>query len=470
VRGRETAIGIGWLALAAAFRLPAMGSQLWLDEVWTLRVLEDLRGPLAVLVDFKHSNNHPLLSIWMQALGPQRGPALYRIPSFLAGLAVVWFAWRLGARGGRREASAAAGLAVLSSLLVHYASEARGYELAIAAGLASFLGVARFLDGRRAAGALTIAAGACVGLLSQLLYLEALAGAAAWLALALSRRHRDVRRVLAEGVVALGPAALVAAAILFVVYRGMELGGGEAYLLLAVLLRALSHAAGGPSEGLLALLFAAGFSAATIAGLRAIAAAGRDEWAGYLVAAVVSPALLLVVSRPETLPVRWFVLPVAFATLAAAAWLAPALHAPDRRRRAIALAAVAAFVAGNAYRLAVLARDGRGDYRAAVRYLAEHDASAQIEIGSDHDFRNRILLRYYGAELPEGRTLVYVPKIAKLRSWPTWVLGHRYGAQPDAPAELHAPDGRRYERVAAWPSSDLSGFRWTLYRRAGSAP
>ena len=166
---------------------------------------------------------------------------------------------------------------------------------------------------------------------------------------------------------------------------------------------------------------------------------------------------------------RWFVLPVAFAYLAAAAWMATALDAADGRRRAIALVAVAAFAAGNAYRLALLARDGRGDYRAAVRYLAEHEPSAEIRIGSDHDFRNRLLLRYYGGELPEGRTLVYVPQLRKLASWPPWVLAHRYGARPDAPGELRDPEGHRYEAVAAWRSSDLSGFRWTLYRRAESA-
>ena len=62
--------------------------------------------------------------------------------------------------------------------------------------------------------------------------------------------------------------------MLLLVYRGMALGGGEAYRLAAVLLRALSHAAGGPSDGLLALACGVGFAAATIAGLRALAARG----------------------------------------------------------------------------------------------------------------------------------------------------------------------------------------------------
>ena len=466
---RGAAIGIAWVALAAAVRLPAMGSQLWLDEVWTLTVVAKLPGALAVLTDFKHSNNHPLLSLWMLALGSHRSPFLYRIPSYLAGLACVWLAWRLGARGGRREATVAASLAAFSSLLVHYASEARGYELAIAAGLASFSGVARVLDGRRRSGALVIAASAALGLLAQLLYLEALAGAAAWLALALWRRRGDPRRAFAESAAALAPAALVAAVLVLVVYRGMELGGGEAYRLDAVLLRAFSHAAGGPSTGPLALAAAAGFAAASIAGLRALAAAGRDEWLGYLVAAFVAPAVLLAATRPETLPVRWFVLPIAFAYLAVAAWLAKAIDAPDWRRGA-AIAALIAFAAGNAYRIALLARDGRGDYRAAVRFLAEHEASAEIHVGSDHDFRNRLLLEYYGSELPAGRTIVYVPQIRKRASWPPWVLAHRYGVQPDAPDAITDPGGRVYETAQKWPSSDLSGFRWTLYRRAGAKP
>jgi hypothetical protein len=463
VTAREAAIGFGWVALAAALRLPPLGSQLWLDEVWTLSVLERLPSALAVFTDYPHSNNHPLLSLWMYALGPYRSPGLYRLPSFLAGLAVVWFAWRLGARGGRLEASLAALLAALSSLLVHYASEARGYELAIASGLASFLAVARILDGRRRSGALALAASCAVGLLSQLLYLEALAGAGAWLAVALWRR--DAARALAQAGAALAPAAIVAALLVFGFYRGMELGGGEDYQLHAVVLRALSHAAGGPMTGILAVVAAAGFVAASVAGLTTLAAEGRDEWIGYLVAAVLAPAALLVLTRPETLPVRWFVLPAAFAYLAIAGWLARALERGGLRRAAV-FAALAAFSAGNAYRVALLYRDGRGDYRAAVRFLAEHDPSPAIRIASDHDFRNRLMLRYYRVELPPGREIVYVPGLEQQRSWPTWVLAHRYGARPDAPEAMRDPEGHAYERAAAWGSSDLSGFRWTLYRRS----
>jgi hypothetical protein len=465
VTARDAAIGFAWVTLAAALRLPPLQSQLWLDEVWTLRVLEDLPGALAVFTEFKHSNNHPLLTLWMQALGPDRSAWLYRVPSWIAGIAGVWLAWRLGARGGRREAEVAAGLAAVSSLLVHYASEARGYELAIAAGLASFAAVGRILDGRVRSGALVLAASAAVGMLSQLLYLEALAGAGAWLAAALWHRHGDLRRALYESAQALAPAAAVTALLVWIVYLGMELGGGEDYALAAVALRALSHAGGGPSLGFVALLAAAAFATLSIAGLRSLAAAGRVEWVGYLVASVVAPAALLAATRPDTLPVRWFVLPVAFAYLACAAWLAKALAAADWRRLAAA-AALAAFACGNAHRIVLLYRDGRGDYRAAVRFLAEHDPAPAIRVASDHDFRNRILLRYYGRELPPGRHIAYVPNAAKLASWPPWLLVHRYGPLAAPPESVRDPSGRAYVRAAEWPSSDLSGFRWTLYRRA----
>jgi hypothetical protein len=133
--------------------------------------------------------------------------------------------------------------------------------------------------------------------------------------------------------------------------------------------------------------------------------------------------------------------------------------------RAVVAAALVAFTAGNAWRIGLLYRDGRGDYRAAIRYLAEHDPSGAIRIASDHDFRNRLLLRYYRSELPPDREIVYIEKLDALAAWPPWVLAHRYGDLPDAPALLRDPDGRIYERAAAWPASDLSGFRWTLYRR-----
>lgn len=462
---RELGLAAAVLALAAALRIPGLGTQLWLDEVWTLLVLRDLPSAAAVFRDFHHSNNHHLVTLWLQAVGDGDHPVLYRLPSFVAGVAAVLFAGWAGLRGGRLEGLLAATLAGGSSLLVHYASEARGYSLAVCFGLASFLAARRILDGRLASGSAALAGCAVLGFLSQLLYVEPLLAAGVWLAAGLARRGPDAGTAARRIALAFGPSAAIAAAAAFFLVRGMELGAGETYVLSEQLVRALSHAAGGPARGLPALACATAFAAAFALGLRALRRAGRDEWIFHLVAVVLAPAAILLLTRPPTLPIRWFVLPAAFAYLPIARALADALTRGGAAR-SVAVLALGAFALGNGARTATLWRDGRGDYRAAIRYLAEHDADGAIEIASDQDFRNRSMLQRYAPVLPPGHRIAYRPKLAAQRVWPEWVIVHRYGPEIPQPAELRDPSGRRYALVAEWPASDLSGFRWYLYRAA----
>ena len=171
MHGRETAIGIGWLALAAALRLPAMGSQLWLDEVWTLSVLENLRGsprrprrlqaleqpPAPDALDAgARSGAEP---------GPLPDPVVPRRAS-------PWCGSRGGsdraADGARRRSRPGSPRSRRSSCTTHPRRAATSSRSRPGSRASRAWRVA--LDGRRGAGALMLAASAAIGLLSQLLY------------------------------------------------------------------------------------------------------------------------------------------------------------------------------------------------------------------------------------------------------------------------------------------------------------
>lgn len=52
-------------------------------------------------------------------------------------------------------------------------------------------------------------------------------------------------------------------------------------------------------------------------------------------------------------------------------------------------------------------KNGRGHYLDAVMYLAEHTKDKIITVGSDHDFRNEMVLSFYAKYLPSGKEIVY---------------------------------------------------------------
>ena len=135
------------VAAGAAVRLLACRGDLWLDEVWTLALLDRVHSPLGILTEMRHANNHVLNTLFAYAVGPLEHDTLYRAPAWLGGVLAIALGARLAwlgdgpirsdrrpaadASAGTRAVWAAAVLAG-SYLLVLYGSEARGYSLSLA--------------------------------------------------------------------------------------------------------------------------------------------------------------------------------------------------------------------------------------------------------------------------------------------------------------------------------------------------
>ncbi len=138
---------IALTALAAALRLPTLGSQsLWLDEVLTGELARGSLGDLFHRVAQREANP-PLfyLAEWLWTRVAGTSEIALRLPSALCGIALVPVAYGIGRRlAGERAAVALAALVCVHPLLVYYSQEARGYA---AVALACALGFMYFLDG-----------------------------------------------------------------------------------------------------------------------------------------------------------------------------------------------------------------------------------------------------------------------------------------------------------------------------------
>jgi serine kinase of HPr protein (carbohydrate metabolism regulator) len=86
-----------------------------------------------------------------------------------------------------------------------------------------------------------------------------------------------------------------------------------------------------------------------------------------------------------------------------------------------------------------------------------------MKVGSDHDFRAKIIITFYQRFLPKDKTLMYVDRDAMQLHPPEWIITHGNN-QPETLIQLS--DSNAYRLVKSEMSSELSGFNWFLYRAA----
>lgn len=127
------------LVLALVLRLPLMTQSLWLDEAIEALALMGHKGPILeyALKDFQPPLYHFLLLPWTKLLGYSE--FVLRTPSLLAGLATVYFTFKLANLLRNQKAAYFAGLLVATNpLLIYYSAEGRTYMLTACFVTASF--------------------------------------------------------------------------------------------------------------------------------------------------------------------------------------------------------------------------------------------------------------------------------------------------------------------------------------------
>jgi hypothetical protein len=447
--------------------IPCWGD-FWLDEVWTYYDALRLGSPLGVFTAIHHSNNHHLNTLLFYLLGDQRDCAVYRMPALLAGTAAIPLAAALGARRGALEAVLASGLVASSFALVHYSSEARGYSLAVGFALAALLALLRFLERGGGFAAALFAAATCLGILSQLVFVFFWCGALALSLLRLARRPGSLPAKGADLLRLHGAPALLLLLLYLVDLRHLTVGGGPPAVAGELAARTLGYSLGLPVRPALGAVWGLVALALLALGLRRLARERDDLWVLLLVAIAIAPALVLAALRPAVVEPRYFLVAVAL-FLVLLAWLAGGALRAGGARRAVALAGLAVFLAGNAAHTARFLALGRGGFQAAVRFMAER-GSGPIVVGSDQDFRNGMLLRFYARLLPPGRALDYRARSRWPEGGPEWIVIHRRERPARALPEIAFPEAGRYALASEFDHAGISGFYWGLYRRIPAGP
>ena len=453
------------LAAGTIARVWVAGGELWLDEIWSLSFARDMTAPWQVVTAIHHDNNHPLntLSLWavVQIAGAHASPLLFRWLPLVTGIATIALIFWTERRSADREASAAPWLAAIvaatSFLGIVYSTEARGYAPAAFFALAAFAYVRQHrMDSTRER--FVFATLCALGILSHLTFLFVYAGLAAWtLVRDGGRQWRTWLALHQLPVTAMAGVYLIDA-------RRLVYGGGPPFSISEVVGRALSLLAGGPPSGAWRIAAASALVLLIAYGFVVVARSRRDETVFFATTLVLAPAAVLTVYHARYLDVRYFFVLFPFVWLLAARALA-SVAASGHAGRLAAVSIAALSFAGNVSNTLPLLRDGRGHYMEIVSTMAQLSSSETITVGSDHDFRNSLVLEYYAEKLPANRRVIYVPTGSWTPESPEWILTHDFaGPRSEPTISDHIPSSAHYAPVRCVPYGGISGWRWCLNR------
>jgi uncharacterized membrane protein len=457
------------LALATALRLCGALNDLWLDEVWSLKLVGGISSPWQVFTSIHHDNNHYLNGLWLYFLGPHGNPFWYRVPSLVAGAGSVALAGLIGRRRNRAAAFFAMLLTGFSYALVLYSSEARGYSTAVFFSFLAFYALDLYLEQPRWQMAALYSFSALLGLASHLSFASVLLASIAWSVWrmdSIGASRRQMARCLFSCQAA--PALFLAWLYLVDVCQLVEGGGKTRLSLIETYGAALAWALGTPPPEAMIILFCLGSVVIFGAGMRLLWRERTGSFVFFAGVILVFPILLAVVRNAETVYIRYFIISIAFLLILASFVLASVYHRGPAGKGVCCLL-LGVFFAANGWHVAELFKYGRGHYREAIRYMAGHTRGPTLSIDSDNDFQVPLMLDYYAGAM-EGKKVEY--RLKKSGPWGAeWLVCQKDSLDDPAPphARFAESAGCQYELVKTCPTAPLSGLRWYLYqKRAGS--
>jgi hypothetical protein len=455
---------IALLAAAALVRILGAQNDLWLDEIWSLDLASKVSSPLEVFTKLHHDNNHYLNTLCLYFFGQRGNWPGYRILSLVTGIGTVVLAGLIGRRRNGASAILAMLLTGFSYVLVLYSSEARGFAPVVFFSFVSYYLMDCYLEKRRWQIALIFSFSALLGLLSHLIFLDFLLAALLWSAGRLIRSRLSLRQAVVALLSCYALPLVFLAVLYFVDVRYLVIGGGTRTNLLSSYVSSLAWALGTPFANPLKILTCIIAITILATGIQMLWRERSDSFVFYVSSILVIPILLAIIRHADVLYVRYFIVGIAFLLILFSFVLA-SLYYRGPYGKAVCFFLLACYLVTNGLHMMSLFKYGRGHYREAIRLLADHSEGSVVTIGSDHDFRIPLVLRFYLQGAMGDKSARYY----ELDSWPEngpeWIILHKQSSEePESPLQqVTDRKGHHYELAGTFPTAPLSGLHWFVY-------
>ena len=477
--GQSVLAAIALLTLAGALlRIAAARGDLWLDEIWSFRLIGQVQTASDIVFALPYDNNHILNSLWLKLVGADAPALLARLSAIVFGTLCIPAAARLGARVGPRATLAFAAIFAFDFAFVEYGSEARGYSGLILAVLIAFNALENMLDGisprwNQAVFALAIA----FGTFSHLTMLEP-TGVLCLTALVRLWRSGGWRLATLDRALPILVAAAAGTAPALV-SLAISLAPGVVHTGLAtpfsadVFLEGLGRMIGatiglpdGPFDpkATALMLLVAGIGALAL--LRLVPSRRRDF---YVLAIFGLPVFHAALHLPNQQGAR-FHLTAAIALALLAAEGGARAWAYGRAARATVLAAGLGFVICQYESLSAFLTLQRGHFAEASALMREHGAATFMVLPPVAFGETAAVIRWYVAKQDGGARLEPTTDAGACPASADWLLSVHH---PNEPVEASggsttAGSGTcraRFDHAKTFRAYGLSGFTWVLFRR-----
>jgi hypothetical protein len=450
--------------LSSTLIIAAAIGDLWLDEIWSIQFARAAGSPIDILTRFHHDNNHVLNTLFLWLVGDQNTLFLYRVFAVVSGIVALLLVGHLARDWGPAEALLVVVLTGTSYPLVVYFSEARGYAPAIMFALLSYALLRRNFREFSPYRLIAFWAASILGILSHLSFVM-VSTALLLFSLVNAIRIEGPYRTRLIDLLAhhVPPLAFLGWFYLFFA-RHMVLGGAPPTTNWDMMMQAATLLFGFPENVFFGGLGVLCVMAVLVAGSYTLYRNRNEEWLFFCFVLIVAPMLMLIFARPEHVYVRYFIVCFPFFYLLLSYLLCHGYRVSKAVRVGV-IAAVLLMLSGQTHKLVSLLELGRGSYRAALTRILESSPEGVVRIGSDHDFRNRVLVDFYAPSLARSHTLRYIPQTDWHHEPPDWILTHSGEVSYQPSPDIAVPGVGVYHFFSAYRFFGLSGWNWFLYRR-----
>jgi hypothetical protein len=454
--------GVTFLLLVAlTLRILGARGELWLDEIWSLHLVDQIKHGEA-LVALATDNNHYLNTLYLALVGPDQPPLVLRAFAILLGTAGVAMAGWLQRRRGAGTVLVTMALVAASYPLVNAGSEARGYAGMMLCAMASIDLNERALEERSARLGLWLGLSNVLGILFQPLMAGLIGSLGLWTVLVTWRERRSLRAAYETTRDLFGWTIRLLIPVLLVIGAAVRFGSG--YVLGGVTPYSTGRMFLGIEQMfrfLLGLPEAVSDFAVPVLVLAAVALAlaldrnNRRVWL-YVVVMFAMPGAMALAHLPNTEIARYYLLPgLVFLLLLGELWTVLSARGPIAR--SLAGLAVLLLLLGNGLELRMFYAAGRGDVVAMLGIVTEQGAGPITG-----NKRDRPVLEYYMPRLGVNTALVDLDDVCKTP--PRWILASDAGAEAPEEARIGTGCSQLFRKVAHHDSWGLSGLPWALYR------
>lgn len=467
---RPAALALAFLVclLGILFRLQGVTGDLWLDEIFSLKLVSSLRSwsdVFAIHLD----NNHFLNSLYLYAVGPDAQPSTCRACSLICGiLTLVLAIWTCGKKGAG-ELLFGSAIFAGSYILILYGTEARGYSSLLLFCLCSFIFFQAAISNGRVIHFIGYYSSCLLGLLSHFTFLHLYVALLAWNACLLWRGKISARTSLVLQGIPLLAALWLGLGLL----SKLQVAGGPQGSRIEVFLNVFCVPYGttelSPSNIQLSAFY---LGVAVLVLVILMTELWRklrtnlEEGVFFAALVIGAPLTLLLFINPEVFVLR-YVLPSIFFGYFLFTDFLTRLYRRDRAGRVLAVGLLSLFILGNERSLGFLCTYGRGQYQKAISLISKGSEASEISVSSDQDFRINSTLDYYAARVAPEKKFVYVPGNGSPAAGADWVIFETQDLEAIPAQHL---EEQNLILAGTFNTAPLSGMRWFVYCQSARCP